>query len=304
MTSEPLVTIVIPTYERLPLLKFAVESVRAQTYTKWELIIADDGSTDGTADWVRSLDDPKIRVVSRAHNGYLGYIRNFGVDAGSGTIVAFLDSDDLWLPRKLEMQIQAMQTSEVGWCFAGFEMMDADCNPIPMRAGEWRPKSGNVIREILTTELGVSISSLMIERTLFDEVGRFNDSIYREDHELAMRLALRAEAVAVPDILVRIRDHGARMSGVERSHELTAHIYGLFLAQNPPPDMAALARQIRGRHWAEAAGYRITAGEWAEGARLLGRAAHDGIGPVKLARAVGRGLRRRKLYRRNGTDGT
>jgi glycosyltransferase involved in cell wall biosynthesis len=297
----PLVTIVIPTYERLPLLKFAVDSIVTQTYPNWELIIADDGSTDGTADWVRGLGDARIRVVSRAHNGYLGYIRNFGVEAGTGTVVAFLDSDDLWLPCKLEKQVAAMNASCARWCFAGFKMMDADCKPIPMRAGEWRPKSGNVIREVLTTDLGVSISSLMIQRTLFDEVGHFNDSIYREDHELAMRLALHAEAIAVPDVLVRIRDHGGRMSGVERSHELTAHIYDLFLAQKPPADLARLARDVRGRHLVNAGAQRLTEGDWLAGARLFVRSLSDSPGARRWLRGVGRGVRGRIRAKRHGT---
>ena len=87
------------------------------------------------------------------------------------------------------------------------------CGTIPNKAGQFRPISGWIIKEVLTTEASVTIGYLMLERTLFEEAGGFNQDaklIYREDYELVLRVALKSEALAVPDLLVRIREHEGR----------------------------------------------------------------------------------------------
>src|ERR1700750_1510306 len=104
-SSQPLVTVVIPTYNRLTLVQQAIASVIAQTYSNWELIIVDDGSDDGTREDIISMNDPRIKLLTKPHVGNIAFLRNAGVDEGSGEWLAFLDSDDLWLPRKLETQL-------------------------------------------------------------------------------------------------------------------------------------------------------------------------------------------------------
>src|SRR5688572_25486147 len=78
MPPTPLVSVVVPTYQRLAQLRESVESVVRQTYPTWELIVVDDGSTDGTTEWVQSLADPRIRLLALPHSGNLGYVRNRG----------------------------------------------------------------------------------------------------------------------------------------------------------------------------------------------------------------------------------
>jgi glycosyltransferase involved in cell wall biosynthesis len=101
----PTISVVIPTYDRRALLMEAVESVRAQTFAGWELLVADDGSTDGSADAVEALHDPRIRVLRLPHAGQAAAARNAGVRAARGEWVAFLDSDDVWAPHKLAVQL-------------------------------------------------------------------------------------------------------------------------------------------------------------------------------------------------------
>src|SRR5580765_5393661 len=103
MWSNPLVTVVIPTYNRLALVQQAIASVIAQTYRNWELIIVDDGSDDGTPEAIISINNPRIKLVTKSHVGNIALMRNAGVDEGSGEWLAFLDSDDIWLPQKLEI---------------------------------------------------------------------------------------------------------------------------------------------------------------------------------------------------------
>ncbi len=95
--QDPTVTVVIPTFDRLVLLSEAVESVKAQTYDDWELLVVDDGSTDHTAEYVQAEQDQRIDLIRSAHRGNIGAVRNLGVSHARGRFVAFLDSDDLWL---------------------------------------------------------------------------------------------------------------------------------------------------------------------------------------------------------------
>src|SRR5258708_5276744 len=104
MTPE--VSIVLPSYNRLRYLRDAVDSVRAQTFRDWELIIADDGSGAETATYLAGLARvPQVTILRLAHSGNPSVVRNTAIRAAHGAFVAFLDSDDVWLPSKLELQI-------------------------------------------------------------------------------------------------------------------------------------------------------------------------------------------------------
>ena len=98
---------IIPTWNRFPLLAEAVESVRAQSLREYELIVVDDGSDDETP---RLAEESDIRYLRIEHNGMPGAVRNRGVEAASGKYIAFLDSDDLWLPEKLELQLPLLES--------------------------------------------------------------------------------------------------------------------------------------------------------------------------------------------------
>src|SRR4051812_7778207 len=101
MTSEPLVSIVLPTYNRADVIGRAIDSVRAQTFLDWELLVIDDGSTDGTADVVTGIDQ-RVRLL-RQPNGGTYVARNYGLVQARGRYLTFLDSDDAWLPHFLEL---------------------------------------------------------------------------------------------------------------------------------------------------------------------------------------------------------
>src|SRR5258708_7129899 len=145
--ADRLVTVVIPTYNRLSLVRLAVASVMAQTYTDWELIVADDGSEDGTGEMIRSMADPRIRVLELPHTGNIAAVRNAGAGAGSGAWIAFLDSDDLWLPGKLEIQLSLLHQEGKRWSYGGFELMNPLGETIPNKAGNYSPQSGWIVGE-------------------------------------------------------------------------------------------------------------------------------------------------------------
>src|SRR5687768_13275178 len=104
----PEVSVVLSTFNRLNYLRESVDSVCAQSFRDWELIIADDGSAEATTDFLSTLADPRIKVLLLQHSGNPATVRNAAIREARGRFVAFIDSDDLWLPLKLERQLAAM----------------------------------------------------------------------------------------------------------------------------------------------------------------------------------------------------
>ncbi len=117
MIAPPQVSVVIPTWNRAALVREAVASVVAQSARDWELIVVDDGSDDDTVEQLGRVADPRLRVIGEKRCGNVARLRNLGVAAGTAPLIAFLDSDDLWLPPKLDRQLEAFRASPAaGWC--------------------------------------------------------------------------------------------------------------------------------------------------------------------------------------------
>ncbi len=184
----PVVSVIIPTYNRWPFVREAVESVLAQSYRLFELIVVDDGSTDGTPD---KLDEfgTKLRVIEQQRRG-VSAARNQGAGAARGRYLAFLDSDDLWLPEKLAIQTRFMdEHPEIGIC---------QTDEIWLRHGiRVNPKvkhskpSGDIFQRSLDLCL-VSPSAVLLTRELFRESGGFDENLpVCEDYDLWLRIAVR-----------------------------------------------------------------------------------------------------------------
>ncbi|HXV78586.1 MAG TPA: glycosyltransferase family A protein [Candidatus Binatia bacterium] len=181
------VSVIIPTYNRWPLVGEAVESVLAQRYKFFEIIVVDDGSSDETVERLAQYGT-SVRLVSRQRSG-VAAARNYGVSVARGKYVAFLDSDDLWMERKLEIQtafmeqhpeVQICQTEEV-WVRRGIRV-----NP---RAKHAKP-SGDIFRRSLDLCL-VSPSAVMMTKDLFNQSGGFDERFpVCEDYDLWLRIAL------------------------------------------------------------------------------------------------------------------
>ncbi|MFM8815465.1 MAG: glycosyltransferase family 2 protein, partial [Actinomycetes bacterium] len=109
MNRSPLVSIVIPTYNHAPMLQRALSTVVKQTYQNWNAIVVNNFSTDNTLEIVAAFNDPRIQVVNFRNNGVIGASRNEGIALSTGTYVAFLDSDDTWVPSKLEKCVEILE---------------------------------------------------------------------------------------------------------------------------------------------------------------------------------------------------
>jgi len=215
--ENPLVSVVIPTYNRGWILKEAVESVLAQNFEDFELIVVDDGSTDHTPDILSAYQD-NITVVRQENRG-VSAARNRGIAVASGALIAFLDSDDLWMPEKLSGQVKFFhsnpdalicQTEEI-WIRRGHRV-----NP----KNKHKKRSGMIFRPSLSLCL-VSPSAVMAKRKLFETVGLFDESLPAcEDYDLWLRVSCRHPVFLIDTPLIVKRggheDQLSRASGLDR----------------------------------------------------------------------------------------
>lgn len=128
MTHQPLVSIIMPSYNAAQFIAESIESVLAQTYVDWELLITDDCSKDQTLEIAQSYEreDPRIKVFALPINSGAATARNHSLANAKGEYIAFLDSDDLWKPTKLERQLDFMLTGDYAFTFTNYELMDED----------------------------------------------------------------------------------------------------------------------------------------------------------------------------------
>jgi glycosyltransferase involved in cell wall biosynthesis len=224
-SKSPAVSVVITTYNRSALILDAIKSVEQQTWTDYELIVVDDGSTDDTRERLQPYVD-RIRYLYQPNRG-LSSARNTGTSAARGRWLAYLDSDDVWLPAKLERQFQAVSAlgEEYGACFtncvykgdphlvltvfeiAGFETT-GEFGPVPQP-----------IRFIMSETFGLCIQSLLVLRSAFDRAGGFDEDVaFAEDKDFIFRLSFVTRISYVSEPLVSID----RTPGVPRLTEFSS----------------------------------------------------------------------------------
>jgi glycosyltransferase involved in cell wall biosynthesis len=208
----PRVGVVIPTYRRPELLAAAIRSVLAQTYQDFEIVVVDDNSGDDTEQVVRSFGDARIRYVAHDRNRRCGAAKNTGVRSSTSELVAFLDDDDEWLPRKLERQVAVLDQSPAGTgvVYTGFQEFDRSTGA-PLRTF-LPPKSGRMLDVLGRNAVGPP-SAVLVRRSCFAEVGYFDEVLeFGEDWDFWIRLAERVEFASVPEALVRYGIHSSRMT--------------------------------------------------------------------------------------------
>ena len=184
----PKVSVIIPTYNRARIVGEAIDSVLSQRYDDFELIVVDDGSTDGTEDLVSSYL-PRLTYLYQEHQG-VSAARNRGIASARGEYLSFLDSDDLWLKEKLSLQMRFMESHpECRICYTDEIWIRKGVRVNPMK--KHRKYSGMIFEQCLPLCI-VSPSSVLIARTLLDEVGIFDETLeVCEDYDLWLRIAAR-----------------------------------------------------------------------------------------------------------------
>lgn len=267
MIAQPVVSIVMPTFNRLELLPATVESVLEQTMRQWELIVVDDGSDRDTISYLESLTaDRRVRLVRLEHSGNPGAVRNAAIALACAPLLAFLDSDDLWLPTKLDRQVAELRAHpECGWSYTAFAIVDAEGLPLASeRQRRWVPHGGDIFTQTVRTTASIRLPSVLARTNLVRDAGAFDEAIdCSEDYDLWMRLALRSPICVVDEPLVRVRRHAGN-STREAGSAHRARDYSLRkLAQQVAGEQRKLLIEERSRNaLAMAAAVAARGGRW------------------------------------------
>jgi len=186
ITTNPLVSVIIPTYNRGWIIKEAVDSVLSQNFLGFEIIVVDDGSTDNTQD-ILSAYKNDIKVLKHNNQG-VSAARNRGIALASGRFIAFLDSDDLWMPNKLSTQVDFFNTNKEALICQTEEIWIR--NNVRVNPKKRHKKLSGMIFEPSLCLCMVSPSAVMIKRELFETVGLFDESLPAcEDYDLWLRIS-------------------------------------------------------------------------------------------------------------------
>jgi glycosyltransferase involved in cell wall biosynthesis len=244
---QPAITVIIPCYNCAAFIDQAINSVQSQTFTDFELLIIDDGSTSQTAQFLSAyVDDSHIRIIHHEHNKGLSIARNTGIRQARGELIAFLDADDRWLPDKLGTQIKAFTDPEVGVCCvnAYFKYPDG----VSLNPQKWIENQDDLYSALLFRNvIPGSASSMMVRRQCFDEIGAFDESLpAAEDRDMWFRLVSMYKIVYIDTPLVLIdRSYKGHMS---ENIERMANGYEGFL-RNREKDVPARLRYLLPRAW-------------------------------------------------------
>lgn len=213
---EPLVSVIIPTYNRAKLVTQAVESVLDQTYRNIELIVVDDGSTNNTRESLKEYQG-KIKYIYQNERGERSKARNDGFRHSKGEYIAFLDSDDLWLPTKIERQVRVLnEEPDVAVVYVRVQFVDVNGEPylgeICWDALECKRK--NLYEDLMTNNVVGAPSTVLVRRFCLNKAGLFDESMVTcEDLDLWRRLAEHCTFHKIDLPLVKFRVHTENTQG-------------------------------------------------------------------------------------------
>ena len=283
--EAPLVSAVIPVHNGEAFLSDAIESVLAQSYPRLECVVVDDGSTDGSADLVSSYDS--IRLVRQAQRG-VSIARNEGVRRSHGSLVAFLDADDAWLPEKIERQVAELRPS-TQMIYTGMYVTDARLRRTRVIVA---PEPRFALRNTLTLEPPVvSVAQTgLITRQAFEAVGGFDPGLSTSaDADLVCRVMTKYEVGAVRAPLALYRQHGDQMHLDARAMERDMlAIFGRMFDDRPDNVLNGYRRRAFGNLYATLAAGAVHDRALGDAARYLVRALrwHPGRTAAVAWRAV------------------
>jgi len=267
----PTVSVVIPTYNSVRYLAEAVESVLAQTITDVEVIVVDDGSTDGTQALMARYAG-SVRYFRQDNSG-VSTARNFGLAQSAGRYIAFLDADDTWFPNKLERQLEALaKEPDYHACYSAFVRVTSDLDLLEIWRGS---RHGSALADLLTRGNIIGSVSVLCERKVFTEVGGFDRSLSQcADWDMWVRLAARTDFLYLDEPLLNYRQHGSNMSRdpalLER--DSIRVLEKGFAMDCVPGAVAALRRHAFARNYTVLAGTYFGAGKYVDFLRCAARA--------------------------------
>jgi glycosyltransferase involved in cell wall biosynthesis len=220
----PKVSVIIATHNRARVLGRAIGSVLKQSFDDFEIVVADDASTDDTPDLMGAMTDPRIRYIRLTRNQGVSNARNVAIANSCGELLAFLDDDDEWLPDKLRLQVPAFYRSPapLGLVYSGY--LDIDLEDSRVIAAHKPRLRGMVFGAMLEHGSMAHTSTVMVRSDCFRRLGGFDpDFQYGEDFDMWLRIAREFEVDYVEDCLTKVyvqpdgltRNYGAIISGTE-----------------------------------------------------------------------------------------
>ena len=211
------VSVIIPTYNRKNLLKRALRSVSSQMFVPQEIIVVDDGSSDGTKDWVLERF-PYVRYLYQDNSG-VSSARNAGIKEAKGSWIAFLDSDDEWMPNKLEQQKRVINSSQEAWLCHTNEIWIR--NGVRVNQMKKHQKYGGDVFENCLDICRISPSSVLIKKEVFEMVGLFDESLkVCEDYDLWLRITSVLPVIFLDQpLIMKYGGHADQLSRVDNGIE-------------------------------------------------------------------------------------
>lgn len=304
--ERPLVSIIIPTFNRLKWISICLDSVKAQTYPNIEVLVIDDGSSDGTVEWLRSQPNYSfVRVHVQPKNGGASIARNDGIRLAQGELIAFIDSDDVLLPNHIETAVHIFDKfPQTGLFCCDSTLIDAN-GDVLFEGRTWHQIQSQLKNRVVETgfrtlsdifQFSHIFPGFTLPKTVFEKVGDFDQSIFpMDDYDLMLRVAGAGYGVYYcNEPLALRREHTGQCSGILNSVDTcrkqmrTLHA---ALARNPElMKPAGMAKRRLAAAKMELAVSRVNAGERAAGlGTMLQAVASD---PSQLLRIAHFGRRR------------
>ena len=214
MNHNPLVSVIVTTYNRKELLKETIDSILNQTYKNFELIVVDNYSNYDFLSHIKSFKDTRIIAYQNLNDGIIAVNRNFGIIKAKGDYIAFCDDDDLWLPQKLDKQITVLEDSGCGMVctmLKRFGMTNIFSKSYGIGPLPFRQKTS---RNDLLHSNCISNSSVLVKKSVLDEVGYFDERrsfVSLEDHDLWIRISAVTKIQYIPEVLLLYRIHKSNL---------------------------------------------------------------------------------------------
>lgn len=202
--KEPLISVIIPTYNMEKYITDAIDSALAQTYKNVEIIVVDDGSTDFTINILKKYNS-KIKYFYQKNKGPSA-ARNVGIKYAKGEYIAFLDSDDVWLPRKLELQVKYFSENAFrGLIYTGYYTIDETGETVEIHKIEDFSKN-KVLKDLFFKNVISTASTIMVNRECFEESGGFDENLaVAEDWDMWLRIIKRYDFDYISEPLVKVK---------------------------------------------------------------------------------------------------
>lgn len=245
--QPPNVSVIIPTYNRAGLIGKPIQSVLNQTYQNFEIIVVDDCSTDNTEEVLERFNDPRIRYIRHQQNSGAAIARNTGINNSTSPYIAFLDSDDEWLPEKLEKQLNLFQQCdpEVGFIYTGFAAVDESNQVKRVISANYR---GSLRDRVLYSNFIGTPSTVMVKSNYLKQVKGFDPEMpsFIADWDLWLRLSEHCQFETISEVLV-LYDYNDSGDRLTLNHKSVVEGFLAFLEKHHPQSIFDISEQ-RQRH--------------------------------------------------------